>query len=63
MAERYWEGWIPECQASCCKAPEPCPVCKGYGDIWVAGIQTPVTCGHCNGTGRLASDDQERNAI
>lgn len=20
MAERYWEGWIPECQASCCKA-------------------------------------------
>lgn len=29
-----------------------CPVCKGYGDIWVSWHPTPVQCGHCHGTGK-----------
>lgn len=30
---------------------EICAICKGHGDIWVNWHPTPVTCGHCHGTG------------
>lgn len=31
---------------------ERCPLCEGYGDIWVGWHPTPVQCGHCHGTGK-----------
>lgn len=32
-----------------------CPQCDGHGDIWTNWHPTPVTCGHCHGTGIQAA--------
>lgn len=32
----------------------PCDVCEGNKDLWVNWSPTPVTCGYCNGSGKVS---------
>ena len=34
-----------------------CTICVGAGDIWVSWHPTPVTCGHCHGTGKAPESE------
>lgn len=36
-----------------------CSICEGHGTVWVNWHPTPVTCGHCDGTGvRQVKEDE-----